>query len=83
MEDMLTLPVSYRDTEYNFPFRIIPQGYTYRFVVTVDELEVIFERDDSGELRALTVDSSITDRMRLPEPGLLAAIAAVIDSLMQ
>lgn len=80
MDDAHYLPVTYKGTEFNFPLRIVPQGYTYKFVVQIDAVEVIYERDDSGELRAI-ISNPEEHTAKLPEHGLLAAIGEVIQSL--
>jgi hypothetical protein len=76
----LMLPVTYRGQEYAFPFRVVPQGFTMRYTVLVGDVEVVYERDDAGELRALIYNQDeITGK--LPERGLLEAISAVIVQL--
>ena len=74
------LPVEYRGTEYAFPFRVVPAGFVTRYAVLIDEVEVIYEPDDSGELRALIYDSEGVS-VKLPERGLLEAVGAVISQL--
>jgi hypothetical protein len=81
MDETLNLPVTYKGAELNFPLRILPQGYTYKFVVQIGEAEVIFERDDSGDLRALISNPDGHPEQKPPEHGLLAAIGEVIESL--
>ena len=76
----MMLPVEYRGPEYMFPFRVVPQGFAMRYTVLVDEVEVVFERDDSGELRALVYDHDQIGK-KLPDRGLLEAISSVIQQL--
>jgi hypothetical protein len=78
MEDEYILPVTYKGKDLAFPLRIIPQGYTYKFLVVLDEATVIFERDDQGELRALLQDPELNEG-KLPETGLLAALSEVLE----
>ncbi len=80
MDEELILPVVYMGKEYGFPFRVLVQGFATRYAVLVEGVEVIYERDDSGEFRALVYDQEQTGA-RLPEPGLLQAISEVIEML--
>lgn len=52
MDHELSLPVDYKGKELEFPFSMVAAGYIYRFVVQIGEAEVVFERDEGGELRA-------------------------------
>ena len=79
-EEELSLPVTYQGKELSFPLKIVPQGYVYRFVVQIGDAEVIFEKDDAGEYRAV-LSKPDEHRGKLPEKELLAAIHAVIISL--
>ncbi len=80
MDEELILPVVYKGREYGFPFRVLVQGFATRYAVLVEGVEVIYERDDSGELRAIIYGQE-DQGLRLPEPGLLQAISEVIEML--
>lgn len=81
MHDALQLPVSYQGHDYEFPFTVAMHGYVQRYLVMVNDVEVIYERDDSGELRAL-IQHPDQLRSNLPEHGLLKAIADVLTQLI-
>ena len=76
MDDELKLPVNYNGEEREYPFRVIPQGFATRFAVLVNDVEVIFERDDQGDFRAMIYNDA--EKHALFEPELLKSIAAVI-----
>ena len=78
--DELQLPVTYNNINYDFPLRIVPQGFVYHFAVQVGDVEVIFERDDSGELRAIIYNQDVITG-KLPDTGLLKAIIEVLEQL--
>lgn len=81
MEDeQLTLPVIYKGKELSFPLKIVPQGYVYRFVVQINDIEVIYEKDDEGAYRAI-ISKPDEQVGKLPERELLQAISEVIISL--
>jgi len=79
-EEQLVLPVTYKGKELSFPLKIVPQGYVYRFVVQIDNAEVIFEKDDEGEYRAI-LNKPDEHQGKLPDQELLIAIHDVIISL--
>jgi hypothetical protein len=82
MEDGLELPVTYKGQELLFPLKVVPQGYVYRFVVQIDDLEVVYEKDDAGEYRAVIAKPD-EYKGKLPEKELLEAICEVIVSLTE
>ncbi len=81
MDDALQLPVYYRGETLEFPFRVAHLGYVRRFVVQVQEVEVHYETDDSGELRAVIPHINEL-RAPLPERELLEAIGESIGKLI-
>ncbi len=80
MEEGLMLPVTYKGEELSFPLRIVPQGYVYRFAVLIHDIEVIYERDDAGELRALIARPDEV-LLPLPDTDLVMAVGEVLQSL--
>jgi len=79
-EENHILPVTYRGQELEFPLQILQTGYTLKFVVTIGEAKMIFEKDDQGEYRAILAEAE-TYKGKMPEQGLLAAIHEVLQSL--
>ena len=80
MNNELTLPVTYKGEEHEFPFRLMSGGYMPRFVVLVNNVEIVIEADDLGELRAIIYDAEQIVGS-LPEKGLLEAITVVVAQL--
>lgn len=78
MEQTVTIPVEYAGVEREFEARVQVWQYGYRFFVLVDDVELVFERDDSGEYRALTAEGFTG---KLPERGLVQAIAEVLTAI--
>lgn len=80
MEYDLELPVTYKGKELLFPLKVVPQGYVYRFLVKIEEAEMIYEKDDEGEYRAVIAKPD-EYKGKLPERELLEAIGEVIRSI--
>jgi hypothetical protein len=77
---MLTVPVTYKGKDWDFPIQVVATGYTTKFVVELPETDVVFEKDDAGEFRAIIPDAE-NHKGKLPDAGLLEAIAAVLQSI--
>jgi hypothetical protein len=81
MDDALQLPVSYKNETLEFPFRVAHLGFVRRFIVDVNGVEVHYETDDSGELRAIIPHiNELT--VATPKKDLLEAIGTSISALM-
>ncbi|REC46158.1 hypothetical protein [Chryseobacterium pennipullorum] len=52
------IPVTYKGKELVFNGRLATFTYGYKLYVDIDGIEVVFERDDEGHLRALVPESS-------------------------
>lgn len=78
MGEMVTIPVEYGGVERAFDAEVQVWRYGHRFLVPVDGVDLVFERDDSGEYRAI-VPEGFTGK--LPDRGWVEAIAAVLDGL--
>ena len=80
MEEGFELPVQFGDRELMFPAQLMKMGYIYKIEVQVGGIPVIFERDEERNWRALSdIDQANT---KLPEAGLLQAIATSLDELL-
>jgi hypothetical protein len=77
MEHFFTLPVTYQGMDYEYKARLVTFGYSFKFHVMVDKRELIFERDDEMNLRALDADPG----QEPMDPSLLAAIAAALEHI--
>jgi hypothetical protein len=77
MSESFTLNYVYKGNprEINFDLRI--STYKYQFLCTVDNIEMIFEKDDEGNLRALEADP-FTHKNKKPD---MAHVKAVMNEL--
>lgn len=81
MSEDLKLPVTYKGIEHEYPLRVAAGGYVPRFIVEVEGVEVVIERDDAGELRAVVYNPDEV-KEKLPERGLFEAITSVVAQLI-
>ncbi|WET49932.1 hypothetical protein PYS58_02125 [Chryseobacterium indologenes] len=72
------LPVTYKGKEELFNVKLATFTHGYKFYVDVKGYEVVFERDDSGNMRALVQDTSSESKV---DKGLIAAIMEVFNTL--
>ena len=79
MEDSFTIPVVYQGKELELEAQLLRMGYTYKIkVFTGDGVEVIFEKDDEGNFRAVLpagTEEKIKNRMDI---ALLQQIAETL-----
>ncbi|RYZ29301.1 MAG: hypothetical protein EOO10_06745 [Chitinophagaceae bacterium] len=80
MDEPFELPVIYREKDLLLPAQLIQQGYTHKFQVTVDDLDVYFEPDEEGNYRALVDPDNLPKHI---EPALLQAIAKSIETILR
>ncbi|HLY72338.1 MAG TPA: hypothetical protein VKR53_21555 [Puia sp.] len=78
MGETVMIPVNYRGEERSFEAELQVWQYGYRFIVPVDGMELVFERDDSGDYRAIASEVSGGE---LPDRELVQAIAEVLQTL--
>lgn len=63
----------YRRETLEFPLKVVRQGFKTAYVVNVDGIDVVFERDVAGELRAVIYEQGHR-ATRLLKRGLIEAI---------
>ncbi|UKB85950.1 hypothetical protein LF887_10080 [Chryseobacterium sp. MEBOG06] len=68
------LPVTYKGKDLIFNVRLATFSHGYKFYVDINGCEVVFERDDEGNLRAIVPDASSNHPV---EKELIAAIIQV------
>jgi hypothetical protein len=78
MEQTVEIPVTIRDTEWLFTARVQAWQYGLRFLVDIDGVEVILERDDVGEFRAI-LPEGFTGKP--PDKEMIGGIIDVLQAL--
>jgi hypothetical protein len=81
MDDYFIIPVNYQDKGMEFQARLLLQGYVYRVEVIVDDIPVLFERDEERDYRALISREQLDGNGKNLNRGILQAIAEVLQNL--
>jgi hypothetical protein len=75
MEEFIDLPITYKGETIHFTAKILAYGYIYKLSVDVNGVEVLFEKDDQGEYRALLADPEVNVKMDVE------AVKAILETL--
>jgi hypothetical protein len=78
MEQTVEIPVTVRGTERLFTARVQAWQYGMRFLVDIEGVELVLERDDAGEFRAI-LPEGFTDKP--PDKEILGGIIDVLQAL--
>ena len=78
MEQMVEIPVEVNGVERVFSARIQARRYGVRFWVEIDGTEILLERDDAGEFRAVLPDGQSS---KTPDKEVIGAIIAVLETI--
>lgn len=81
MQEPFVLELDYKGTALEFPAQLQLLGYIHRFVVSLPESEVWFERDEEGAFRALLPPEDIQKGLPV-DVQLIQAIAAKIEAIL-
>ena len=78
MPESFLLSVRYKNEEKQFESELRVFGYTHKIAVNVNGMEVIFERDEEGNYRAILPDPDLKNKNL--DPLLLKAIAEELET---
>ncbi len=53
MNEDIIINIRFKNEEFNFDARLVTAGYTHKFVVMINGLEVIYEPDEERNYRAI------------------------------
>lgn len=81
MDNNFEIPLTYRNKELVIPASLVVQGYTYRIEAELEGVLFYFERDDSGDFRAI-LPPDIPQQQKLPETGLIQAVTEALNQLL-
>jgi hypothetical protein len=78
MEETVQIPVTVRGVDREFSAKVQSWRYGMRFLVDLDDVQVIFERDDAGEFRAVLPEGFAG---KAPDRDIVEGIAGVLNGL--
>jgi hypothetical protein len=78
LEQTVEIPVTVRGIELLFTARVQAWRYGMRFLVDIDGVEVVLERDDAGEFRAI-LPEGFTGKP--PDKEMIGGIIDVLQAL--
>jgi hypothetical protein len=80
MEEGFKLPVLYKGEELEFESKLVALGYTFRFQITIDEDELVFEKDNEGSFRVINYNPSATPHI---DTALLEAVITSLEKITE
>ncbi|CAN5698659.1 hypothetical protein BH10BAC2_BH10BAC2_14840 [soil metagenome] len=82
MTDEFILSVEHNGQEHQLKANMIPQGYTHKFRVIIDEAELFFEPDEEGCYRAVMMPGQDEKELLKINRGLMQAIQESIEKIL-
>ncbi|MDP4131560.1 MAG: hypothetical protein Q8918_14625 [Bacteroidota bacterium] len=73
MEELFTITILHNGVEKELAGKLRISAYTHQFIFTIGESEIVVEKDDEGNLRALTASSSSGKPQNI-DPSLVQAL---------
>ncbi|HSZ85943.1 MAG TPA: hypothetical protein VK787_07920 [Puia sp.] len=83
MTDPFTITINYNDSQQDFAAQLLQQGYSYKFKVLIDELEVFFEPDDEGSFRVIKMPGQDQKALEKLDKKLLFEIQQQLESIIK
>lgn len=81
MDDLFAITITYKNEDLTFPAQLLTSAYAYQIQIDIHEVLVNFERDDSGDFRALAASPDDARFHQIPT-ALLRAIADKLEEVL-
>ena len=78
MDEGFIIEVSYQEKEYSFEARLITVGYTHKFIVVINGIEVNYEPDEETHYRAIV---NVSDNIKPIDHELIKIVGNKIQSI--
>ncbi|MBG9377944.1 hypothetical protein I5907_17020 [Panacibacter sp. DH6] len=75
MTDEFILTTNYNETSRDFKAHLLLQGFSYKIVVQIDEMDVYFERDEESNFRVVTIPGQDVKKLEKIDKQLLQLLA--------
>jgi len=83
MTEEFLLSILYKGQEQHFPAKLLLQGYTHKFQVTLPETDVFFEPDEEGQYRVIKMPGQEEKDLSKIDKVLLAEIQKKIEEILR
>ncbi len=80
MDEAFAITGSVQGKEYSFDARLVMIGYTHKFIVLINGLEVVYETDEERQYRAV-LNESDQGKVKDCDVELIKAVANKIESI--
>lgn len=81
MEQFFKLPVNYQNKTLFLKARMVSFAYSYKFYITINDTEFIFERDDDRQFRMMAGDQEQDKPLPVINPALIDAIIEGLEQI--
>ena len=82
MNDEFAIIINYKGQELNYPAKLLLQGFTHKFQVTLPETDVFFEPDEEGRYRVVKMPWQEEKVLLKIDKALLAEIQQKIEEIL-
>jgi hypothetical protein len=82
MEDSFSIDVDFKGKECSFEARLATVGYTHKFYIVINGVEVTFEPDEERNYRAI-LNTSDQSSIKGVDIELIRAVGEKIQSILQ
>ena len=83
MKEPFIITANHAGKEKEFEAQLFITGYSHRFRVMIEGMEIFFERDEDGNYRAIATAGSIEPAMKKIDPALLQSISIAIEAILK
>lgn len=80
MEDELEIPIIYKGEPLTIQGKVLAFGYVYKLSVDINGVEIIFEKDDAGDYRAILSDPDSAHKQK-PDAEMVKAILETLSAI--
>ena len=82
MAESFTLDIEYKGKHQEVTCSFKERAFTYQFLCTIGNSEMILERDDEGKFRALEADPFSKGTPK-PDPGMVKVLIEEMERILQ
>ena len=83
MHDDFSLSVVYKGQQREYPAHLVHQGYSYKIVVYIDDLEVYFEPDEERNFRIIATPGQDEKKLEKLDRQLLTALNEQLAAMLK